>query len=126
MEKGDNPRFVVTNLTGKPEELYAQYCRRGDCENRIKELKLDLASGRTSCHRFLANCFRLLLHALAFVLLSAVRRLLVGTALARATMGQIRIKILKVGALVQTSTRRTLIRLPRGHPHAELLTQLFA
>lgn len=126
MEKGDNPRFVVTNLTGAPEELYVQYCQRGDCENRIKELKLDLASGRTSCHRFLANCFRLLLHALAFVLLSALRRLLTGTVLARATMGQIRIKILKVGTLVQTSTRRTLIRLPRGHPHAELLRQLSA
>lgn len=69
MEKGENPRFVVTNLAGEPEALYDEYCRRGDCENRIKELKLDLASGRTSCHRFLANAFRLLLHALAFVLL---------------------------------------------------------
>jgi hypothetical protein len=125
MEKGDNPRFVVTNLIGTPEELYAEYCRRGDCENRIKELKLDLASGRTSCHKFLANCFRLLLHALAFVLLSEVRRLLAGTALARATMGQIRLMVLKVGAIIQTSTRRTLIRLPRGHPHADILMQLF-
>ena len=87
MEKGDNPRFVVTNLEGDPEELYAVYCKRGDCENRIKELKLDLASGRTSCHRFSANCFRLIVHALAFVLLSALRRMLAGTGLARATMG---------------------------------------
>jgi hypothetical protein len=124
MEKGDNPRFVVTNLEGEPQALYEQYCKRGDCENRIKELKLDLLSGRTSCHKFTANCFRLLLHALSFVLLSALRRMLEGTALARATMGQIRLKILKVGALIETSTRRVLVRLPRGHPHADLLREL--
>lgn len=126
MDKGENPRFVVTNLAGDPEALYDEYCRRGDCENRIKELKLDLASGRTSCHKFTANCFRLLLHAAAFVLLSAVRRMLQSTGLARATMGQIRIKILKVAAQVQTSTRRILVRLPRGHPHADLLQRLLA
>ena len=126
MEKGDNPRFVVTNLAGDPKELYAMYCKRGDCENRIKELKLDLASGRTSCHRFKANCFRLILHALAFVLLSALRRMLAGTGLARATMGQIRIKILKVAAMLQMSTRRILLRLPRGHPHAKILSELLA
>jgi len=126
MEKGENPRFVVTNMTGEPKALYDEYCLRGDCENRIKELKLDLFSGRTSCHKFAANSFRLLLHAAAFVLLSAVRRLLKGTPLARATLGQIRLKILKIAALVQKSTRRTLIRLPRDHPHAELLQQLLA
>ena len=126
MEKGENPRFVVTNLEGDPEGLYSEYCRRGDCENRIKEMKLDLSSGRTSCHKFLANCFRLLLHALAFVLLSAVRRLLAGTSLARATMGRIRLELLKVAALVQTSTRRILVRLPRGHPRREILERLLA
>jgi len=126
MEKGENPRFVVTNLPGDPQALYDEYCRRGDCENRIKELKLDLASGRTSCHRFLANAFRLLLHALAFVLLSALRRLLEGTSLARATLGRIRLEILKLAALVQTSTRRVLVRLPRGHPRREMLEALLS
>jgi hypothetical protein len=126
MEKGDNPRFVVTNLEGDPQALYERYCKRGESENRIKELKLDLLSGRTSCHKFTANCFRLLLHALSFVLLSALRRMLEGTALARATMGQIRLKILKVGVLIETSTRRVLARLPRGHPHADLLRELIA
>jgi hypothetical protein len=126
MEQGENPRFVVTNMQEEPQTLYNEYCLRGDCENRIKELKLDLSSGRTSCHRFAANSFRLLLHAAAFVLLSAIRRMLGGTSLARATMGQIRLKILKIAALVQTSTRRILIRLPRGHPHAELLEALLA
>lgn len=126
MEKGDNPRFVVTNLEGDPQTLYERYCKRGDCENRIKELKLDLLSGRTSCHKFTANCFRLLLHALSFVLLSALRRMLEGTVLAKATMGQIRLKILKVAALIQTSTRRVLVRLPRDHPHVDLLRELLS
>jgi hypothetical protein len=124
MEKGDNPRFVVTNLEGDPEELYRIYCKRGDCENRIKELKLDLSSGRTSCHSFKANCFRLILHAIAFVLLSALRQMLAGTSLARATMGQIRLKLLKVAAILQRSTRRILVRLPRDHPHADILERL--
>ena len=126
MDKGENPRFVVTDRVGEPKDLYEEYCLRGDCENRIKEMKLDLLSGRTSCHRFLANAFRLLLHALAFVLLSEVRRLLAGTGLAKATLGQIRLKLLKLAALVQTSTRRRLVRLPRGHPHAELIQSLLA
>lgn len=126
MDKGENPRFVATNLPGDPEALYEEYCDRGDCENRIKEMKLDLLSGRTSCHRFLANAFRLLLHALAFVLLSEVRRMLAGTELAKATLGQIRLKILKLAALIQTSTRRILVRLPRGHPEAKLIQSLLA
>lgn len=124
MAQGENPRFVVTNMSGQAQTLYDEYCQRGDCENRIKELKLDLLSGRTSCHKFTANCFRLLLHAAAFVLLSAVRRMLWGTEPARATMGQIRLKLLKIAAQVQISTRRVLVRMPRGHPHAALLARL--
>lgn len=120
----DNPRFVVTNLAGDPETLYALYCHRGESENRIKEMKLDLASGRTSCRRFVANAFRLMLHALAFALLSFVRDHLAGTELARSTMGQIRLKLLKIAAIVQESTRRFLIRLPRGHPHVPLLLKI--
>jgi hypothetical protein len=79
----DNPRFVLTDLEGEPEEIYARYCLRGEIENRIKELKLDCFSGRTSCHSFRANCFRLLLHAAAFVLLSLLKAALAGTELAR-------------------------------------------
>ncbi len=116
--KGQNPRFVATNLEQEPEAVYEFYIQRGYSENRIKELKLDLFSGRTSCHRISANCFRLLLHALAFVLLTLVKERLARTGLARCTMGQIRLKLLKVAAIVQRSTRRILVRLPRGHPHA--------
>jgi hypothetical protein len=122
--KGENPRYVVTNLRGDPEELYDLYCLRGDSENRIKELKLDLSSGRTSCHSFRANFFRLLMHAAAFILLTLVREMLAGTDFAKSTMGQIRLKLLKIAVTVQFRTRRILVRLPRGHPHAPLLLSL--
>lgn len=122
--KGYNPRYVVTNLEGEAEEIYNLYIARGDSENRIKELKLDLNSGRTSCHRFSANCFRLLLHAIAFVLMTLVREMLAHTPLAHSMMSQIRLKLLKMAVIVEQSTRRILIRLPRGHPHADLLRSL--
>lgn len=122
--KGNNPRFVVTNLDGQAEDIYGFYIARGDSENRIKELKLDLSSGRTSCHRFSANCFRLLMHGMAYILMTLVRQMLEGTSLAKCTMGQIRLKLLKIAAIVEQTTRRILVRLPRGHPHAELLIKL--
>jgi hypothetical protein len=120
----DNARYVVTNIKRDPEGVYNLYCLRGDCENRIKELKLDLASGRTSCHRFSANAFRLMLAGLAYVLLSMVAVCLANTDLAKSAMGQIRLKFLKMAAIVEESTRRILIRLPRGHPHVSLLKKL--
>jgi len=120
----DNARYVVTNLKRDPMSAYELYCLRGDCENRIKELKNDLASGRTSCQQFTANAFRLLLAGFAYVLLSMVRSHLANTALAKCTMGVIRSKFLKVAVIVEESTRRILIRLPRGHPHVPLLMKL--
>jgi hypothetical protein len=126
LDKGDNPRFVVTNMQGDPQALYELYCMRGESENRIKEMKLDLCSGRTSCHSFSANSFRLLLHAAAFALMTLLRDMLAGTGLARCTMGQLRLKLLKVAAIVERSTRRVLVRMPRGHPHGALLISLLA
>ena len=122
----DNARYVVTNLPQDPKALYEIYCLRGECENRIKEMKLDLCSGRTSCCHFTANAFRLMLHALAFALLSMVRDDLAATDLAKCTVGQIRMKLLKVAAIVEQSTRRFLVRLPRGHPHVPLLMKILA
>jgi len=121
---GDNPRFVVTNLPGEPQSLYDDvYCARGEMENRIKEQQLMLFADRTSCHRFLANQFRLLLSAAAYVLVEAVRRLaLAGTELARAQVSTIRLRLLKVAALVQVSVRRVYVRLASGFP----LQSLFA
>lgn len=123
-QRGDNPRYVLTNLAGDPEALYTLYVQRGDSENRIKELKLNLESGRTSCHRFLANAFRLLLHAIAFVLMTLLRERLAGSELQKSTFGQIRLKLLKIAAIVERRTRKIRIRLPRGHPHVSLLQQL--
>jgi hypothetical protein len=115
--QGENPRFVVTARTGlEPEALYRFYCQRGDPENRIKELKADLRADRLSCHRFWANQFRLLLHAAAYVLMQAMRRLLSGTELARAQVSTLRLRLLKVGARVRESVRRVSVSLPSAYP----------
>jgi hypothetical protein len=117
--QGANPRFVVTNVPGDPQELYdAVYCQRGAMENRIKEQQLDLFADRTSCHRFLANQFRLLLSSAAYVLVQALRRLaLAGTELARAQIGTIRLKLLKVAARVVVSVRRVVFHLASSYPY---------
>ncbi len=121
VDKGENPRFVVTNIADmSDEDTYEFYCDRGDVENRIKELKDDLASGRTSCHRFLANQFRLILHAAAFVLLQALRGMLAGTELAHAQVSTLRTRLLKVAARVRETTRRIWLMMPTSYPLKEL------
>jgi Transposase DDE domain group 1 len=117
--QGANPRFVVTNVPGGPQELYEDvYCQRGEMENRIKEQQLGLFADRTSCHRFLANQFRLLLSSAAYVLMQALRReALSGTELARAQVGTIRLKLLKVAARVAVSARRVVFHLASGYPY---------
>jgi len=117
--QGANPRFVVTNVPGDPQELYEDvYCQRGEMENRIKEQQLGLFADRTSCHRFLANQFRLLLSSAAYVLMQALRReALSGTELARAQVGTIRLKLLKVAARVVVSARRVVFHLASGYPY---------
>jgi Transposase DDE domain group 1 len=119
--QGPNPRFLVVNVPGDPRELYEDvYCQRGDMENRIKEQQLDLFAGRTSCHRFLANQFRLLLSAAAYVLVQALRRTaLAGTELARAQVGTIRLRLLKVAARVVVSARRVVFHLSSSYPLQE-------
>lgn len=120
--QGANPRFVVTNLPGAPAFLYDEvYCARGEMENRIKEQQLMLYADRTSCHHFLANQFRLLLSAAAYVLVETVRRLaLAGTHLARAQVSTLRLRLFKVAGLVQVSVRRVYVRLASGFPLQEL------
>jgi hypothetical protein len=126
--QGDNPRFVVSNLPGNPRGLYeVLYCERGEMENRIKEQQLMLFADRTSCHAFLANQFRLLLSAAAYVLVEAVRRLgLAGTQLERAQVSTIRLKLFKVAALVVLSVRRVYLRLASGFPLQELFAEVAA
>jgi len=120
--RGSNPRHVVTNLAGAPQRLYdAVYCARGDMENRIKEQQLHLFADRTSCHDWWPNQYRGLLSALAYVLLSAIRRIaLAGTELARAYVGTIRLKLLKIGAVVLRNTRRVQFLLSSAHPFQDL------
>lgn len=120
--KGRNPRFVVTNLNGDAQVLYDQvYCARGEMENRIKEQQLGLFADRTSAHRWWANQFRMLLSGLAYVLMEAIRRLaLQGTELANAQVGTLRLKLLKVGAIVLRNTRRIRFLLSSAFPYQAL------
>lgn len=117
-DHGENPRFVVTSLPGDPQTLYDElYCQRGDMENRIKEQQLGLFADRTSCHAFLANQFRVLLSAAAYVLVETLRRVgLAGTELAAAQATTIRLKLLKIGGRVVQSARRLVIHLAGGYP----------
>jgi hypothetical protein len=123
-DKGINRRFLVTNLSSLPEEAYDFYALRGDCENRIKELKNDLKADRLSCHRFVANQFRLLLHAAAYVLLHALKQYLEGTVLANAQISTIRYRLLKIGAQVVQSCRRLWVHLASGYPLQSLFWTL--
>jgi len=121
LPKGANPRFVVTSLTGddaEAQELYETlYCARGEMENRIKECQLDLMADRTSAATLHANQLRLWLASLAYVLVAALRRLaLQGTELANATAGTIRLKLLKLGALVTVSVRRIKVAIASACP----------
>jgi hypothetical protein len=120
-EGAANPRFIVTSLAREEHEaqhLYEKlYCARGDMENRIKECQLDLYADRTSTQTMRANQLRLWFASMAYVLLCAVRRIgLQHTQFATATCGTIRLKLLKIGALVRTSVRRIKLACPRPSP----------
>lgn len=122
--QGNNPRFVVTNVQGDAKALYdALYCQRGEAENRIKEAQLDLFGSRASCHKFLANQFRLLLAALAYTLMQRLRSLaLPATELASACAATIRVRLLKIAVAVLRNTRRIRLMYASHHP----LRALFA
>ena len=120
-ETSPNPRFVVTSLSPEewaPKPLYEQlYCARGEMENRIKECQLDLFADRTSARTMRANQLRLWFASMAYVLLEALRRIgLKTTRLAQATAGTIRLRLLKIGALVRISVRRVTVAMASGHP----------
>jgi hypothetical protein len=125
---GRNARFVITSLAGDPQRLYDDiYCARGDMENRIKEQQLDLYADRTSAHEWWANQMRVLIAALAYALIQAIRSIaLAGTDLARATAATIRLQLLKIGAIVWRNTRRVRLELSSHYPHRELLALAIA
>ncbi len=120
--RGANPRYIVTNLEGAPQRLYDKmYCARGDMENRIKEQQLDLFADRTSCSKWWPNQYRLLFSSLAYVLLESTRRItLADSDLARAYVGTVRLKLLKIGAVVLRNTRRVRLLLSSSCPNQAL------
>jgi hypothetical protein len=119
--QGCNPRFIVTNLQGEPQALYDDlYCQRGEAENRIKEAQVGLFATRTSCHVLHSNQLRMLLSALGYVLIERLRALaLQGTELATAQVDTLRIKLLKVAAVVTRNTRRIRLYLASNWPSAQ-------
>ena len=131
LAKGANPRFVVTSLAVKDRAakgLYEEdYCGRGEAENRIKEQQLHLFADRTSARTMRANQIRLFFSSIAYVLLEALRRLgLSGTDLCRAQCQTIRLKLLKIGALVRVTTRKVWVRLASSCPDAEVFRRVHA
>lgn len=131
--QGDNPRFVVTNLPAQawegdpsgrfaPQALYEEfYCQRGEMENVLKQQVLDLEGDRMSSHHMASNQLRLWFSVFAYLMLERLRSIgCWGSELARATVGTIRLKLLKVAAQVQVSVRRVYVRLNSAYPLREL------
>lgn len=130
LAKGANPRFVVTSLPADQFDartLYEQeYCARGQMENRIKEQQLFLFADRTSCQTMRANQIRLLLSTVGYVMMRALREFgLQETELAQAQCDTIRLKVLKIGAVVKLSVRRVYVSLSESYPFRTLFEQIW-
>jgi hypothetical protein len=127
---GSNPRFIVTSLAQSDTDARALYedfyCARGDMENRIKEQKRFLFADRLSTHHVRSNQIQMYFSAIAYVLMSALRRIgLAGTAMATAQCDTIRLRLLKIGALVRISFRRVVISFASGCPYATIFTAVY-
>ena len=123
---GENPRFILTTLDGDPQELYEDiYCARGDMENRIKEQQLGLFSDRTSAHKWWTNQLRILLAGFAYILFERMRNTaLKGTELAKAQVGTLRLKLLKIGAIMTRNTRSIKFSLSSSYPYKHLFLKV--
>jgi hypothetical protein len=129
LDKGENPRFVVTSLTSQQwpaQDLYEKfYCARGEMENRIKE-QMCLFADRLSTDEMKGNQLRLYFSALAYTLMEALRRLgLKGTEWAQAQVDTIRLKLFKIGAIVRISIRRIVLELSSTYPWKDLYARCF-
>lgn len=129
LDKGENPRFVVTSLSAKEwaaQDLYEKfYCARGEMENRIKE-QMCLFADRLSTDEMRGNQLRLYFSALAYTLVEALRRLaLKGTEWAEAQVDTIRLKLFKIGAVVHISVRRILLQMSSAYPWKHIYTHAF-
>lgn len=129
LDKGENPRFVVTSLGAEKwaaRQLYEKfYCQRGEMENRIKE-QMSLFAYRLSSEEMKGNQLRLYFSALAYTLVEALRRLaLKGTEWAEAQVDTIRLKLFKIGALVHISARRVWLELSSTYPWKQIYAKAF-
>jgi hypothetical protein len=116
MEKGTNTRFVLSTRNDEPKDLYEFYVRRGESENWIKDFKLRLKADRLSCPRFIANQFRLLLHACAYWLLDTLRRKLIRSGARRMQLDTLRLHLIKIGGRVRELLTKVRMHLASGHP----------
>jgi hypothetical protein len=116
MDKGTNTRFVVSTRGDAPKELYEFYAHRGQSENWIKDFKLHMRADRLSCHRFISNQFRLLLHAAAYWLMDALRRKLIEGGSRRMQLDTLRIGLIKIGGRVRELFTKIRLHLASGHP----------
>ena len=123
-EQGSNPRFILTNIVGDPQQIYdRRYCARGEMENRVKE-QMMLFADRVSAHRWWANQWRLLVSGLAYTLMEAVRRLaLAGTELAQATCQTIRLKLIKIGTVIERKLTLVRLHFSSAHPLQAVFAQ---
>jgi hypothetical protein len=116
MEKGTNTRFVVSTRSEEPKTLYGFYAHRGEGENWIKDFKLHIKADRLSCHRFIANQFRLLLHTAAYWLMDILRRKLVASGARRMQLDTLRLRVIKIGGRVRELFTKVRLHLASGHP----------
>ncbi len=122
-EPKDNPRFVITDMRHKPENVYRCYRKRGNCENRVKEL-LALEIDRTSCHAFAANVFRVLLTSAAYMLFQGMRERIRDEEMRSAQVWTLREKLFKVAARVKVTFRKIRISLPETYAYMDIFIQL--
>lgn len=120
---GTNLRFLITNCTGRASQVFAFYNDRGECENRIEEFKNGFRADRLSCHRFLANAFRLLLHAAAYNLVNFFRHQL-PLPWRSAQIETLRAQLFKIGARIRQTARCIRIHLATGWPFQSLFRQV--
>ncbi len=122
----DNQRFVVTTLDEPPAWIYREfYVKRGEAsENRIKDLKLDCSGDRLSCHRFITNFFRLILHTAAYTLMHELRKACKNTRFGRARIETLRLRLVKIGVRIRQTTRRIWFHLSESTPEKELWTEI--
>lgn len=123
---GTNHRFLVTNMSDNSNWLYSKFYvqRAEESENRIKELKLDIKADRLSCHRFVANQFRLFLHQAAFALMQKLKQSLCNSEFSKSRIITLREKFIKLAVRVKISARRILVQFPTACPMKNLLTSL--